>query len=388
MSVVTRIVNLVSFDVCQKLIAAGLSCNTFNVTGATNASPIVLTLQQPANPTFPLPLAANALAVMTVTGVGGNTAANGTWLAQVTGPNTVALYSQDATGTQFASGGNANYTTGGRAQIALVDGGIVLGQVHVDENVDAPRIIFVPKGSSFDAPSRPNRQAQVTKTLQNAQAVGGGINAYVAQAQGIGYVSADTVTIGPPDITGGVQATATLVLDAAGHVIRLLPNVIGSGYISEPSVTFNTSTGSGAGYAAYVDRTPEMLTQIQARSFFDETVDFEVQCWGASSSPSYESDFDAVQTLYQQVIASTWLLAPGGGSRGINMPSGLKWLESVAGRPQIQIRGHVVAFSLKVTAPLTDITLGLANAPVRPSLTNQIQDPATGDIETGWTGLG
>ncbi len=71
------------------------------VTGATNASPIVLTV----------PSTLGIGETVTVASVGGNTAANGDWFAQVLTPTTVALY-QDA---QFLlpSTGNAPYTSGG-----------------------------------------------------------------------------------------------------------------------------------------------------------------------------------------------------------------------------------------------------------------------------------
>jgi hypothetical protein len=75
-----------------------------DVTGATNASPIVITC------------GTHGLAdgdPVTIAGVGGNTNANGNGFAKVTGQDTThfALYSDKALATPVA--GNSNYTTGG-----------------------------------------------------------------------------------------------------------------------------------------------------------------------------------------------------------------------------------------------------------------------------------
>jgi hypothetical protein len=85
----------------------GYSATTLTATviGATNASPIVLSFTQ----TVPLPIG-SALSNVVVTSVGGNTAANGTWNATVTGTNQITLTS---------STGNAAWTSGGSASIPI-----------------------------------------------------------------------------------------------------------------------------------------------------------------------------------------------------------------------------------------------------------------------------
>jgi hypothetical protein len=77
------------------------------VTAATNAAPIVITTS-----------VAHGLQngqLVTITGVGGNTNANGTFSVAVLSPTTVALYSASIPNVQIA--GNGAYTSGGVVQI-------------------------------------------------------------------------------------------------------------------------------------------------------------------------------------------------------------------------------------------------------------------------------
>ena len=62
---------------------------------------------------------------------------------------------------------------------------------------------------------------------------------------GDSYTSAPAVTIGAPNISGGVQATAHAVLDgdAIGEIVIDIP---GTGYTSAPSVTIAASSGTDA----------------------------------------------------------------------------------------------------------------------------------------------
>jgi hypothetical protein len=104
------------------------------VTGATNASPIVITC------------ATHSLAdgdPVTISSVGGNTNANGDYFAKVTGYSTTtfALYTDKALTTPKA--GNSNYTSGGAVarlfrlpNVARIAGGvgyIVKGQLFTDK---------------------------------------------------------------------------------------------------------------------------------------------------------------------------------------------------------------------------------------------------------------
>ena len=69
------------------------------ISGATNATPIVITAAHG--------IPVGDVDVMQISGVGGNTAANGTWIVQALTTTTLALR---------GSAGNGAYTTGGSAQ--------------------------------------------------------------------------------------------------------------------------------------------------------------------------------------------------------------------------------------------------------------------------------
>ena len=85
----------------------------YTVTGATNTTPVTLTVSG-----FPAPASLNNKMV-TVSGCLGNTGANGTYLATVTGTNTLTLYGSVGNGT-WTSGGTITYlpTIGATAYLA------------------------------------------------------------------------------------------------------------------------------------------------------------------------------------------------------------------------------------------------------------------------------
>lgn len=137
---------------------------TLDVLDASNTSPIVITV--PANSLTvddtKIGVRAGALLHVVVAGVTGNTAANKldektlrneAWLAVVTSPTTLALYSLDnSTGELVASAGNGDYASGGTVSKAFLEGRILVGREHVNENSAPPRVVFVPMGIA-DAPS-------------------------------------------------------------------------------------------------------------------------------------------------------------------------------------------------------------------------------------------
>jgi hypothetical protein len=82
-----------------------------------------------------------------------------------------------------------------------------------------------------------NRNAVVTQT--------GTITGFTITEGGDSYVTAPAVTIGAPNVTGGVQATATAVL-TSGVVSSITITNAGSGYTSAPSVTIATGPGTDA----------------------------------------------------------------------------------------------------------------------------------------------
>ena len=132
---IPSIVAMLSAAVCAQLISAGFVASTLTITDATNTAPIVITTQQ------------NHLlldgAVVEVSGVGGNTAANDFWNITKISDKEFSLDN---------STGNAAYTTGGSAKAALVSGKILLGRQWVRQNQATPRIIVIPVGG--DMPPR------------------------------------------------------------------------------------------------------------------------------------------------------------------------------------------------------------------------------------------
>lgn len=123
------------------MITLGAIAATLTITGATNAAPIVITT---ATPHLLLPNA-----VVLVSGVVGNTAANDFW----------AVTPVDATHLSLQNSvGNGNYVSGGIAQTALVGGKILFGRRWVQQNQGVPRIVAVP----IEAPILPRDQYAIS----------------------------------------------------------------------------------------------------------------------------------------------------------------------------------------------------------------------------------
>jgi hypothetical protein len=82
-----------------------------------------------------------------------------------------------------------------------------------------------------------NRNSVVTQT--------GTVTGFTITEGGDSYVTAPAVTIGAPNVTGGIQATAHAVL-LSGVVDDIVIDNPGSGYTSAPSVTIATGPGTDA----------------------------------------------------------------------------------------------------------------------------------------------
>lgn len=124
---IRNLVTYLSNHLCQALITAGFIAGTLTITGASNASPIVVTT---AAPHLLLPNA-----VVFVQGVVGNTAANDFWVITPIDNTHFSLN---------GSVGNGNYVSGGTAQSALIGGKILFGRRWVQQNQMAPRIVMIP----------------------------------------------------------------------------------------------------------------------------------------------------------------------------------------------------------------------------------------------------
>ena len=97
---------------------------------------------------------------------------------------------------------------------------------------------------------------------------------------GSGYTTEPSVTIGPPNLGGGVQALASAFI-FNGQVVNIAINNPGSGYTSAPTVTITGGNGGGASATSVLD-----------------TVDFELDINGAiRTSTSIISDTARILNL-------------------------------------------------------------------------------------------
>ncbi len=135
------LVALLSLDMTRKLVAAGIVATTFTVTGATNATPIVLTTSAAHGIVRPVH--------GVVADVAGNDEANGVWVLTPTDPTHLSLSTYSRGGIPTPSVGSGSYSSGGTIQIAFPDGSILLGRrnVAMSTATATPRIVFVPTGS-------------------------------------------------------------------------------------------------------------------------------------------------------------------------------------------------------------------------------------------------
>ncbi len=183
MSGIVGIVALISLETTRQLVASGLGLGfdgnrytrTLNpatgvaypplaITGATNATPIVITTASPHRFT---PGSIGGASVV-VSGVTGNTAANhvsddprdvsvglpqGTLAVPLTA-TTLALYGQTTAsqGALVALSGNGSYAGGGTLTPGLTDGSILMGRERADYAQSAPpRIVMIPTKIRFGA---------------------------------------------------------------------------------------------------------------------------------------------------------------------------------------------------------------------------------------------
>lgn len=235
---------------------------------------------------------------------------------------------------------------------ALTDGGIVIGRVHVDENVAPPRVILIPRGSRFEPKSSSTHSAPFSP--KNSFTTGVSVRSATMTQLGGGYSATPTATLSAPDVQGGVQATATPIV-YNGAIANVVITNGGSGYINPPTITISDTTGTQASATANLSPNPQTLSVLAARSLMTEVVQFECQVWTTATTPDPNNDFDATQLLYQQVIASTHLLAA-----GVYKLTPGKWADSVPNSTQVNLLGHVFVFGLELSTPLTDQPLQFA----------------------------
>jgi hypothetical protein len=100
-----------------------------------------------------------------------------------------------------------------------------------------------------------NRNAVVTKT--------GTVTGFTITEDGDSYVTAPSVTIGAPNVSGGIQATATANL-TSGAVSSITITNPGTGYTSAPSVTIGTGPGTDATATATITISGVKINNFEA----------------------------------------------------------------------------------------------------------------------------
>ena len=106
------------------------------------------------------------------------------------------------------------------------------------------------------------------------------VNNIVVDTAGSGYTVNPTVTIGAPNVAGGIQALASAFI-FNGKVVSIAVNEPGSGYTTAPAVSITSGGGAGATATAVLD-----------------TVDYELDINGAiRTSTSIISDTARILNL-------------------------------------------------------------------------------------------
>lgn len=148
------LVTAVSLAATEALVANGYGFGpSATIVAATNATPIVLTTGAT------LAREEGSYLHGVFSGVGGNTAANGTHVARVLAntptTTTLALYTNTSAGLVPVAGSGV-YTSGGVMATAFTDGRILFGPEHIEATRSPPSVLFVPMGSAFDMKPAPS----------------------------------------------------------------------------------------------------------------------------------------------------------------------------------------------------------------------------------------
>ena len=146
MTGIGTLVALLSLNLTLNLVNAGQVYKTLPITGATATTPINVTSP---NHGLPVPNAGTPAARVlhgVITGVTGETEANGLWVLTPVDSNTFALSTLSPQGLYTPAVGTHAYISGGTISYAFPDFQILLGRqmVALASAVASPRIVFVP----------------------------------------------------------------------------------------------------------------------------------------------------------------------------------------------------------------------------------------------------
>ena len=146
----------------------GVVAQTWPITAATATTPITVTSAAHGVPS-------GRVVHGIVSGVGGETEANGLWILTPTDPNTFELSTLSPQGEPTPSVGVHSYTSGGQIQCAFPEYQILLGRrnLQLASAAASPRVVFVPtagKKWSFEAyaGAAPNLQPAVYPRLRGS----------------------------------------------------------------------------------------------------------------------------------------------------------------------------------------------------------------------------
>ncbi len=154
-------------------------------------------------------------------------------------PSTIAGYGPN---TRTIMQIKVNSGTGGSFNLKTLTNAIPGIFAATQDDVIVPEPVY-PAGHGYG----PTTYIPIQATSVNAW-IGGPVGAVALSAPnngGTGYIAVPTVTIGPPTLTTGTQATATAALTPTSvAAVNLVAG--GSGYTSAPTVTVSGGGGSGA----------------------------------------------------------------------------------------------------------------------------------------------
>jgi hypothetical protein len=139
------LIALISFDVTRALVDAGQVMQSWTIASASNTTPINVTTSTPHK------VAPGVKMHAVISGVSGNTAANGVWELAFVDESTFSLGTYSPVGNPVASVGNGTYASGGTIATALDQGRILLGRKFLSTQGTPPQVVFVPSTApTFD----------------------------------------------------------------------------------------------------------------------------------------------------------------------------------------------------------------------------------------------
>jgi len=109
---------------------------------------------------------------------------------------------------------------------------------------------------------------------------------------GLNYLTTPIITISAPP-AGGIQATATCAV-SAGFITTVTVGNRGRGYITEPTITINSTTGRGGIIRAYPYRRKQFVWELENPIKLDENALLQIVDRSFSYAPSIITDLEPI----------------------------------------------------------------------------------------------